>query len=243
VKGISHWVGLVGGALILRTDAYQKMREARNPFAAGLVVVLIIGVIIALVGVVGTVLEWASSPNLASVHDVVYDGLTEMPWYQETARMVPDFAETFKSRFESGWLLAQWLWVPNIGTAAGNIVLTPLTMIVRWLIYGLLAHLFARLLRGEATVGQTLGCLGLAVAPQLLRLVEVLPYVSVGGVVGTWTLISRYVALKQAHRLTWGRALAATLLPTLILWLAALIIVTIGAAIVGTLASQFLGGT
>lgn len=242
MEGISHWVSLVGSALILRTNAHEDMREARNPFAAGLVIVLIVGLIIALVGLVGTLLEWASSPDMAAVHDVVYDGLTRMPWYREMATTAPDFVKTFTSRFESGWMVGQWLWAPNIGAAAGNIVLTPLTLVVRWLIYGLLAHLFARLLRGEATVGQTLGCLALAVAPQLLRLVEVLPYVSVGSVVGTWTLISRYVALKQAHRLTWGRALAATLLPTLVLWLAALILVSIGAAIFGTLASQLLGG-
>jgi hypothetical protein len=64
----------------------------------------------------------------------------------------------------------------------------------------------------------------------------------VGGVVGTWVLICRYVALKQAHRLTWGRAFWATVLPILVLGLVGLILAGVGVAIASTLASQIFGG-
>ena len=102
---------------------------------------------------------------------------------------------------------------PNIAQAAMNTILMPLGLGFVWLLYGVVAHLCARLMGGQGNLGQTLGCTALAIAPQLLNLVTFLPYVAVGGVVGAWTLLCRYVALKTCHRLTWNRALAATLLP------------------------------
>jgi hypothetical protein len=238
----SRFAGLAGRALFLRTDAYEEMREARNPFVTGLLIIVIVGLIIAFAGLVGTVLEWASSPDMGAVQDVVYQGLIKMPWYQEQIALMPDFANTFKEWYERGWSFARLFGSTSLGSAAGNIILTPLGLIIGWLIYGLLAHFFARLLKGEANLGQTLGCIALAVGPQVLKAAEVLPFVSVGGVVGTWVLICRYVALKQAHRLTWGRAFWATVLPILVLGLVGLILAGMGVAIASALASQFFGG-
>ncbi|GAB4548179.1 MAG: Yip1 family protein [Anaerolineae bacterium] len=239
---ISRWLGLVGGALFLRTDAYEEIREAHSPFLTGLILIVAVGVIIALAALVGTALEWASTPNLADMRQVIYEGLTRMPWYQDNLRMVPDFDQMFRQWYDLGWTLGLSLGGGSFGSALGNLVLTPLTLVVGWLVYGLLAHLFARLLKGEATLSQTLGCTALAVAPQLLKLTELLPFVTVGGVVGTWTLICRYLALKQAHRFTWGRAFWAAILPMVTIWLVGLILVAIGILVFGTLASALLGG-
>jgi hypothetical protein len=243
MKQISYFAGLVVRALFLRTGAYEEMRDLRSPFVKGLLIVVIVGLLIALVGLVGAVLEWAATPDMGAIQEAVYEGLIEMPWYQDTIRRVPDFAENFRQWFDWGWTFARWFGASSPGSAAGNIIATPVGLIIGWLIYGLLAHVFARLLRGEANLGQTLGCTALAVAPQVLKIAELLPFVAVGGVVGTWTLICRYVALKQAHRLTWVRALWATLLPIVLLWLLGLILAVIGIAIVGTLAPLFLGGS
>jgi hypothetical protein len=102
---------------------------------------------------------------------------------------------------------------PDLGTAALRIITLPLGLVVVWALYGLVAHLVARMLGGEGDLGQTLGCTALAVAPQILNIATFFPYLLVGGVVGTWTLLCRYVALKACHRMTWERTLAATLLP------------------------------
>jgi hypothetical protein len=238
MQSISTWVRLVWRALFLRTDAYEEMRQAESPFGKGLVIILVVGVIVALAGLVGSVLEWAATPDLTAIQDTVYKGLIAMPWYQEMMVRTPDFPAEFERWYNWGWTLARWMGASSLSSAAGNLVLTPLGLAARWLVYGLLAHLFARMLRGQAGLGQTLGCTALAVAPQLLNLAQVLPFLGVGGVVGTWTLLCRYVALKQAHRLSWGRALAATLLPTLALVLLGLILAGILAAGLATLAPQ-----
>jgi hypothetical protein len=242
MQNVSRYARLVASALFLRTDAYEEMRQARSPVTTGLIIIVLVGVIVALAALVGGALEWASSPNLADIQEVVYEGIIQMPWYQETLREVPDFAQQYRRWYDLGWTIARWLGASSVSSALGNLVLTPLSFIVGWLIYGVLAHLFARLLKGEGTLGQTLGCTALAVAPQILKLTELLPYVVVGGVVGTWMLICRYVALKQAHRLTWGRAFWATVLPFVALWLLALILAAMSVLFFGALVSVLVGG-
>jgi hypothetical protein len=242
MQHISRYAGLVAGALFLRTDAYEEMRGARSPFLTGLIIIVVVGVIIAIAALVGTALEWASFPNLGDIQETVYEGIIQMPWYQETLRQVPGYDEMFRQWYELGWTLGRTFGDASPGSALGGLVLTPLSLVIGWLVYGLLAHLFARLLKGEATLSQTLGCTALAVAPQLLKLAELVPYVAVGGVVGTWVLIRRYLALKQAHRFTWGRAFWATVLPFGALWLLALILAAIGVLAFGTFASVLLGG-
>jgi hypothetical protein len=206
------------------------------------ILIVVVGVIIALAALVGTVLEWASTPDLAAVQDAVYKGMIKMPWYEQNLELSPEFGKMFAQWYELSWTMARSFGGASLSSGLANIILTPLWLIVGWLVYGLLAHLFARLLNGQANLAQTLGCTALAVAPQVLRLTELLPYVTVGGVVGTWMLICRYLALKQAHRLTWGRAFWATVLPLLIFLLLGLILAAIGTAVFGALASLVLGG-
>jgi hypothetical protein len=235
MQQISRFAGLVTRALFLRTDAYEEMREARNPFVEGLFIIVIIGVIIAVAGVVGTTLEWASSPDGAALQDILYDGLTNMPWYQMLEQEIGrEFTEQFQWQWNLNSQIARWAAPTPLSSLAG-VVTTPLWLIIGWLIYGLLAHLFARLLGGEASLSQTLGCTALAVTPQVLNLAGLLPSVAMGGVVATWTLICRYVALKQAHRFTWGRAFWATVLPRLALWLLLLIATGMAAVIFSAL--------
>ena len=120
----------------------------------------------------------------------------------------------FNQFYDLGWQIFPRLGgYPDIGNAALNLVLLPVTMILLWLLWGVVAHVVARLLGGKGTLSQTLGATALAEAPQLLSLVTVIPFVVVGGVIGTWRMLCRYTALKTVHGLSWPRAVAATLLP------------------------------
>jgi hypothetical protein len=246
MERISRFAGLVTRGLFLDTDAYEEMSEARNPFVEGLFVIAVVGVIIALAAIVGTTLEWASSPSLAAIRQTVYDGITNMPWFQDLEREVgSEFLQMFQAQWDWNWRIVN-TFVPTPLSSLAGIIATPLRLIITWLIYGLLAHLFARWLGGEANLSQTLGTTALAVAPQLLNLVGLLPYVLVGGVVATWGLMCRYVALKQAHRLTWGRAFWATVLPRLVLWLLFMLLAALSGVIFAALVPRFvplLGGS
>ncbi|MBL7198810.1 MAG: YIP1 family protein [Anaerolineae bacterium] len=228
---MKQWIGMVWAALFLEEMPYADMRERADAVLRGLGLVVLVGVIVAVLGLVGTTLEWATSPKPDAVHQVVWRGLQKMSWYKEMQGS-PGFAEEFPKQFDMIWQAVSTFAFPNVGSAALQIILSPLGLVIGWAVYGLLGHLFARMLGGQGTLSQTFGCTALAVAPQLLNLLSLVPYLEVGGVVGTWVLLCRYMALKTCHQLSWGRAVAATLLPYILRVLAILVLIGLGAVIV-----------
>jgi hypothetical protein len=224
-------------ALLLKEDAYERMRTAADPVVKGLILIVIVGLAVGLLGFVGDVMEWATTPNLARIKDTVFTYLTQMPWWQEAARN-PEFVRIFQQWYDLGWNMAFAFGAPSVGTAAAGIILIPLGLIVRWFLYGLVAYLFARWLGGTANLGQTLGVLALAVAPQALNVLSAFPYVELGGLVAVWGVLCAYVGIKTAHNLSWYRALWATLLPFIL----ALVLLLLGMCFASTIFAALVRG-
>jgi hypothetical protein len=209
-------LGLVFRALFLDAAAFDELREDDNPFVEGLFLIVIMGAITALLALIGQLLAWASTPDMAAIKDVVFRNLQQMPWWS-AASAASGFAEEFRRWYDLGWQIFPALsGAPNPAGAAFNILLWPLAMLLNWLVYGLLAHLFARMLGGRGNLGQTLGLTALASTPLLLRGLGFIPFLVIGGVMNTWQLILRYKAVRTAHALPWSRAFWATLLPFLV---------------------------
>lgn len=225
MQGLPRTLRLCPGALLLQDEAYEAMRELSSPFLNGLVLILIVGAAVSAVAIAGETLEWATTPDLGAIRDVVLQGLQQMDWYREASRSSPDFEFTFRQQYEMGWRIFPYLFgAPNPVGAAVRVITTPLWLGVSWLAFGFLGYLFARVLGGQASLDQTLGCTALAVAPQLLGLARILPYVEIGGAITIWTLICNYLALRNAHRLGSARAVWATLLPFVLLLPLALVL-------------------
>lgn len=227
---------LLWDALFLQRDAYARMRDDDNPFVEGLYVLAVLGVALGLVGVVGATLEWASSPNIAAIRDLILTNLQQMPWWQ-FMQQNPQAEAAWFQIWNGIWDAAQAM-SPSPASSLLGIVTTPLGLIVVWLIYGLLAYLFARLLGGLGTLNQTLGATALAAAPQLLNLLAVLPFVAVFSL-GTWTLLCNYMALRTVHDLSWQRSVAAALLPSVVF---VLLISLIAGVAAGALMMLLAGG-
>ena len=215
-------LGLVFRALFLDSAAFEELRDDDNPFVEGLFLVVLLGLVTALLNLVGQLLAWASIPSMSAIKDVVLGFLQQQPWWAQ-ASQAPGFADTFKRWYDLGWQVFPRLFgAPDPAGAAFNILTWPLLIVFSWLIYGLLAHLFARILGGRGTLNQTLGTTALAFTPLLLRGLGFIPFLVIGGAMNTWQLILRYKALRTAHALSWRRAFWATLLPFavyLLLWL------------------------
>jgi hypothetical protein len=81
------------------------------------------------------------------------------------------------------------------------------------------------MLGGSGTMGQTLGTTSLAAAPQLLLLLTALPYVAVAGL-GTWTLLCRYIAIRESHGLSWARSIWVVVLPNVVLTILLILLFT-----------------
>jgi hypothetical protein len=202
-------------ALLLREEAYERMRATASPVVKGLVFILVLGVAVALLGFFGDVLEWATTPDPLAIKDAIREYLPKMYWWEMAEGASPEFAQEFDFWYDRGWDIGLAM-APNLAKGVAGIILTPLGLVVRWLLYGLLAYVFARWLGGTADLSETLGVLALAAAPQALRAVTLLPYVGVDNLVAIWGVLCAYLGLKTAHKLPWHRAAWATLLPFLL---------------------------
>lgn len=230
MEGIVASLRLGWNALLFKEDAYEEMGAADNPVVKGLILILVVGVVIALLNLVGAGLELASTPDLGEIRDTIHHYILQMPFWDEVLRDAPDALDVFEEWYERGWSYFPGMFgAASLGGAAADIILTPLGLVVRWLVYGLLAYLFARWLGGTADLSETLGVLALAVAPQALNVLGLLPFVEMGSVVGIWGILCAYVGLKTAHKLPWGRAVWAALLPFLLV-----VVVLILAGCMGT---------
>jgi hypothetical protein len=234
MDSIADGLQLGWDALLLREGAYERMRALANPVVKGLVFIVVIGLVIALLGLVGDVLEWATTPDMGVIRDRVRENLMQMDWWQQLSTS-PEFVEQFNTMYDLGWQMAYALGAPNLASSALGIFLTPLGLVIRWLIYGLLAYLFARWLGGTGDLSETLGVLALAAAPQALNVFTLLPYVSVGLLVPVWGILCAYVGLKTAHKLPWHRAVWATLLPFVLALVVLLLAGCLGTAILAAL--------
>lgn len=240
MNSIPRTFQLLWDALFLQHSAYEDLRKDNNPFVEGLFIVVVVGVTVAVASAIGAALEWASSPNLAELQQVILSHLQRMPWW-ETARLAnPQFDQQFMQAWTAIWQTVGSLSPSPLAAAAG-IVTRPLGMVVGWLVFGVLAYVVARLLGGTGTLNQTLGTTALATAPQLLLVFTALPFVAVAGV-GTWTLLCRYMALRTAHELTWPRAVWATILPPLVIALVVSLIAFFAALVFGAALAALIGG-
>ena len=234
MDGIVGTLQLGWKALLLREEAYEEMRTSASPVLRGFIIIVVVGVVVALFNLVGTGLELASMPDLGEIRDTVFFYMRQMPWWDELLREDPNALQQFEEWYNRGWdIFPQLFGAPTLGAAAGGIIGTPLGLVIRWLVYGLLAYVFARWLGGVGSLSETLGVLALAVAPQALAVLTIIPFVELGSLVAVWGVLCAYVGLKTAHNLSWGRAVWATLLPFLLVVAVLILFACIGTGILG----------
>jgi len=209
MRGRPNLVRLAAGAFFLNPEAYDRMRDDAQRISYGFVFVLAVGALVGAAQAVGRLVAWAFAPNLAQIQTLVLNHLTNMSWYQDASQL-SGFTTEFYRFYNFGWALLRS--TAPTPTALVNIIIVPLALLTAWLVYGVLAHLAARILGGKGTLSQTLGCTALASSAQLVGLVAFTPYAAASGS-GTWALVCNFHAIRSAHGLSAWRALFATLLP------------------------------
>lgn len=229
-----RYLRLASGGFFLRNEAFVEMRGLPGPFTTGLILIIIVGLVISGLALVGVTLESMSAPDLAEIKDAVWRGMVQMPFYEE---MPSEARDEMRRNYDWGWQAFPPLFgARDPFTAAIDVLVTPLAFLIGWLLYGFLAHIFAKIFGGTGNLSQTYGCTAMAVTPQLVNVAQVIPNVSIwGGLVAVWSLACDYLALKHAHHLTPARAFWVTLLPFIALVILVAIIVTITAIVVSLL--------
>lgn len=235
MNAIGEYLNLGLGALFLQEETYARMRDESRRVVKGLIFILLVGVIVALLATVGKLLEWSTTPDLSNIKNIVLEELQNMTWFKAMGRS-PQSMQQFQQGYDLWWQFFGGLFGVNMLGAITNVITNPIMLILRWFIYGIVVFVFAKMLGGNGTLSQTLGCTAIAFAPEALGAVQFLPYVQLGGI-GIWGLICTYVGVKVSNQMTPWRAFWATLLPLILLML---IVILLGC--VGGFALSALGG-
>jgi len=230
-----HFVELWLGAMFLKDETYAYERDQKNPFGNGLLYIALIGVIVALAGILGGGLRYAISPTADAIKNTVLVHLQAMPFYNT---LDSGSADMFNRGFERTWdsLGSMFVGYPTDTRSfillALGVITTPLGFIVGWLIYGALVHLVARGWNPETSFGEMLAPLALATSPQLIHVLNLFPNVGVSGLaLALWGLICNMVAIRIAYQTTARRAVWGALFPLLLLLVLFIVVLILAIAL------------
>jgi hypothetical protein len=236
---ISENISLLWEALFLRPEPYAVMRDEKSPVSKGMIILIVLGLLLALAAFIGSVLTWASSPDPAEIQSAVLNNLQQMSWWRFMA-IDPQVEATWFQIWDQVWQIVS-IFNPTPASSLAGFIIIPLGLIISWFIFALIANPIAKLFGGQGHFSQTLGTTALAAAPQLLGVLNVLPFVVLAGI-GVWTLLARYMAIRVTHGLSWGRSLWVVLLTMLVIILIQFILFGAGIAVAASVMAASFGG-
>jgi hypothetical protein len=207
--------------LFLDQTVFQQQRDATDGLKRGFILVLLVGLVLGVAAMIGQVGEFLVSHDIDVAMQVIYERLIVMPWYQNLSSSEPGFDAIFKQRYDQITGIIKLFEQVTIPGALLNLVIAPIRQVALWLIYGVVAHMVARIVGGRGSLAQTLGCTALASGVSLLGIIQVVPFAQVSGVF-LLTMIANYLAIREAHELTPRQAFWATIFAPLLLLLLAL---------------------
>jgi hypothetical protein len=207
--------GLVGKALVLEAEPFLTLVEDDNPWVEGLFLVTCVGVLLGGAHLVGGLLWTASLPPADAVRETLLPAIQQLATQIGLGRDPAQLEAIFRQ---------MWGWGAGfIGYQGGFArlffaLLVPIWLVLQWLFLALTTHGAARLLGGQGTLVQMLGTTALAVAPQILGVLTLIPLVSVSGILlAFWALLIAYRAVEITHDLSWQRSALAVLAAPILL--------------------------
>lgn len=209
---------LIGRALVLDADPFIVMAEDDNPWVEGLFLTVSLGFLIGVAHWVGGLLLTAALPPPDAMLEAILQG-----WQRFSQNISSTDSSTTAASIRQTWAMITAFsgygggWVHLF-----TMVATPFSLLIQWLITGLIIFAVGRALGGRGNLNQTLGATALMVAPHVFSLLTAIPFVSVSGLLLlVWSLLINYRATEVVHELPWQRAILVALAPAAILLLLA----------------------
>ncbi len=223
----------IGRALLLEDEAFARIRDARDNFARGLVIIATISLIVGLFNVLADfVVAMRTSPEaeIALARESIRQTIEQMRALGVFGAD-PILEEQVLQSIESSLAIAEHVTgiveettplpplVVNSLRALGQWFSYPFGWIATWMLYGVVVLVFARLLGGTASVQEMLATTSLVAVPHLLDAFRFIPiagfFLSLAAFV--WGAAVYVKGTAIANRLDTGRALVAVLAPLLLL--------------------------
>lgn len=202
-------------AILLNYRAFDTVKAHPKPMRRGLTILGIIIIALILFRGLELLLGYLTTPRFDIVSTNVLDRVTALDWYVAQSGANPEFANTFNLAYDSVWQLIRIVggYPSPVGTAV-SLVWTIITLLLSWLLYGAVAHLFARWFGGKAGYKEFLGPLALSYAPLLLLGLEFLPgFALTALLVPLMMLITKYLAVRETYALSEGYSAVVVLAP------------------------------
>lgn len=225
---------LLGKALFLESEPFATLVDDDQPWVEGLSLVVMLGALVGVARFIGGLLLTASLPPAAVVWETILNG-----WQQfNSVLSLSNNPAAAEANLRQLW----WLFTVSNGYGSGwarllTLLLTPLSLVLLWLVTASVVYLCAHALSGKGSFNQTLGATALMIAPQLLTLLQIVPFVAVSQLLLlTWSVLILYRAVEVAHELPWQRAWLVAVAPVVVialfLLLGGLAVSVIGALVV-----------
>jgi hypothetical protein len=214
---IRSYPELIGKALVLEAEPFEAMVDDDQPWVEGLVFVVTVGLLVALAQIIGGLLLTATLPPAEAMLNAILTG-----WREFNARLflAPNTPASEATLRQFWWLIQVTSGYDSGWARLFALIITPLGLILQWVVVSLLVYGLARAFGGRGTLNQTLGAVALVVAPQVLLLLHAIPFVAVSALLlGVWGLLILYRAVEVAHDLSWERAAMVAVAPYLLLLL------------------------
>jgi hypothetical protein len=248
---MSMWMRTLWNGLLFRDEAFTGLRDRRDAFLQGFLIIVVIALVISLPTLVGDLAK-GLRPN--AIETELDQAMSEMD--QVIQQMQPFLGNMpsgamdaimaqVKENMRFGFNIAQQIeglprilpkpintffeqvgkWVSQPFTAGGF----PLAAVAlaTWLGYGIWVMLFAKLLGGRGTLAGFFGVTALYAVPHLLSFFAFIPIL--GGILGLvayfWGLAIYIKGTASSHQMSLERSLLAVFLPVLLI----LLLVVIGA--------------
>ncbi len=229
----STWFATARDALALKPEPYARLGHGKASIRQGIAIVVVVGLIIGLVAALVALPGLFRSP--AAEVDNALNRITQMlqqyrSFGGQTSPEMQQFMDEYRRSIETfrpfiDQILAIHAPLPSFFERffrwIAVLFTSPFALLAKWLSISIWIMLFARLLGGRGGAIHYLNASALSVIPHLLGVLTFIP--CIGGLlalVGSiWGLAMQYKAVQVTHNMSQGRAIAAVLLPYILLLL------------------------
>jgi hypothetical protein len=241
---MNELIQLARDALVLKDDAFTRLRDSGDAFARGITLLVAVALI---VGLITSTVGFVQQATAGSPEQQVERARQEMMQSLQMARTfstdpgAAEFWRIFDENMDAGFKMATEIArvaqqttplpapVGDLFQAVGSFLSYPWGRIGGWMFYTILVLIVARLLGGTASVQEMLGLSALYSVPHLLDALEFIQCVGalLGVVAFFWGLVIYVKGTAVANRFTTGRAVVAVILPAAVMLLIFLIVLVV----------------
>jgi hypothetical protein len=231
---MNQLLSMIRGVILLDTATYERLRDRKDSMKRGVLILvvcfLIAGSSVFLVNLVNNLRPFGAEQADEVRQQIEQTFEQFQPFMQQGGEFSQIFMDQFMENFESGLQMGAAIdsiktplprGFTALLTSTGAWVTQVFAHLAAWLAYGLWVLLFAKLMGGNGGVDRFFGVTALYAIPHVLGIFS--PIYCIGGLIGLvgwiWGVLIYVKSVQVTQRFSTGKAIVATILPALIVFI------------------------